>query len=268
MKNKSIKREIVSFSGSCPYQCLHCYTNCYGFKSNGFDSIKDIINYLDSKEFDMVYISGYKENFANPDDGIDLAEQIFNKYNCDILITTRNIFNDDQLKRISKLNKLMKNKHHKLYFCISISAYDSYKKVEPNKIVPSPTKRIAFLKRIYKEHIITILTLRPIFPNEFILTSEVIKIIDKCYGYFDTIIASGYMADNKTLLKLKDFPSNLKYKEYLLNKDLKNNIKIKYFDVSKELKEINEFCYSKNISVFEDSRAAIKFINRKDDKNV
>lgn len=255
------KRQFVSFTGKCPYQCNHCYTFCTGYDS--YDSgknVKEIVKRLKNEEFDIVYISGHKENFVNPDEGIELSEQIFRKYNSDIMITTRNIFSQEQLEKINILNKKMKEKNKDLFFCASIPALQSYKKLEPNSIIPSPVQRIENLKKIYNLGIYTILTLRPLCPDAYIPIEEIIDIIELCKQHTSVVLSSGIVVDDEILRKLVGFPKDFVSQEKPLMPCLKNNISMIYVDVNEELKKIKEKCKECELVFFEHSLPAIEYL--------
>lgn len=256
-------RAFVSFGGKCSFQCLHCYTFSQNFHTENFSSIEDIISNLKrQKTVDIIYVSGYKENFENPNDGLDLVEALFAEFNCHILFTTRNVFNKEQIIRVSNLNKLMKESDKFLFACVSISAYNSYKKIEPNNKIPSPEKRIAFLKQLYKSDIFTFLTLRPIYPTLFIPTKEYLEVLEKSYKFCDAIIASGIRVDDYIKDRLKTFPDN--YMAKLEKWHCFNDMPIEEVNVKNELSEIKTFCEEKNVLIFEASIPAINhFYNNK-----
>lgn len=258
------KRQFVSFTGKCPYQCNHCYTFCTGYDS--YDSgknVKEIVEGLIDKEFDIVYVSGHKENFVNPDEGIELCEKIFEKYNSDIMITTRNIFDQEQLKRINILNRKMKEQNKDLFFCSSISALESYKKLEPNPIMPSPIQRIENMKKVYNLGIYTVLTLRPLCPDIFIPIKESIDIIEMCKQHTSVVLSSGIVIDDEILHKLIGFPEDFVSQEKPLMSCLKNNLTMRYVDVYGELRKIEKKCKECGLPFFEHSLPAIQYLKTK-----
>ncbi len=259
------KREFASFSGKCPFACLHCYTYTKKYESKGKDSICDIVKSLEDKKPDIVYISGHRENFVVPDVGIELGEKLFDTYNCDILMTTRNIFDKKEIERLKELNLKMRSKGKDLFFCISIPALNSYKKLETSPFIPLPEERIDFLKDVYTSGVYTFLTVRPLCPNDFIPISEVLQIIERCKDYVAAVLSSGIIVDEYILKRLEDFPEIFKSQDGKLTECLKNNIPVKYVDVLKELKEIKALCESLKLPFYEHSMEAIQYVksNRK-----
>lgn len=263
------RRQFVSFTGKCPYQCNHCYTFCTGYDS--YDSgknVKDIVEQLRKQEFEVVYISGHKENFVNPDEGIELCEQIFDNFNSDIMITTRNVFSPKQLNKINILNKKMKEKNKDFFFCASIPALQSYKKLEPNPIIPDPIQRIENIKNIYDLGIYTVLTLRPLCPGSYIPIKEIIDIIEMCQYYSSVVLSSGIVVDDEILHKLIGFPKDFNCYEKELMPCLKNNLSMKYVDVGVELRVIKEKCKECGLPFFEHSLPAIEYLKELKNINV
>lgn len=268
MKYTENSRVFASFSGSCPYKCLHCYTFSEDFVSKGKDDINSIISELSTKgKFNIVYISGYRENFIIPSDGLSLMEAIYDNFHCDILVTTRAVFDANNIQRLFALNKRMQSKGNQLYFCVSIPAYESYQLLEPNPIIPPPQERLRFLKQIYVGGINTLLTIRPLCPTEFIPVLESIKLLNEASGYCSAIISSGIVVDNLILSKLKGFPKQFRYETKKLMNCLKNDIDMKYVNVENELEQIEVVCRNLNIPFFKSSLPAINYLANLPSKN-
>ncbi len=262
MKYNEKSRVFASYSGTCLYKCLHCYTYSAEFVNRGKNSIKDIIDDLEKKnKFNIVYISGYKENFINPAKGLSLMEAIYARFQCDILVTTRAVFGTKDIERLFELNSHMCEKGNRLYFCVSIPAYESYQLLEPNSIIPTPQQRIDFLKELYIGGVSTILTIRPLCPNCFIPLSESKKIISEINGYCSAIISSGIVVDDFILDKIHGFPLDFDYEEKKIMSCLDNDINVKYVNVSNELIEIESICTNLGIPFFQNSLPAINYID-------
>jgi len=249
-------RAFASFGGKCPFRCSHCYTFSRNFEEQPKYSIDGIVKSLTEQEnFKIIYISGYKENFINPDDGLDLMEELFSQYKCHILFTTRNVFNEKQIERVGTLNKKMRNIGKELFACVSISALDSYKKLENNKIIPTPIQRMKFLRYIYNEGITTFLTLRPVCPDSFIPTIEYLEILEESYKYCSSVITSGIFVDNDIRKNLKNFPFRGEEEQMRCF----NKMEIEPIDVSSEIDTIKAFCKVKNTPIFNKSIPAINY---------
>lgn len=254
------RRQFVSFGEACAFKCNHCYTFSDGYKIDKFKSIQDIVESIKGKSFDIIYVSGHRENFVDPDDGLSLCEQLFDEYNVDMLITTRNVFNEKQLLRLKDLYGRMKAKDKDLFFCSSIPATDSYKKLEPSSLIPSPVERMDFLKQVFLLGIYTILTIRPLCPDGFIPIKEPLEIIDLCHSFSTVVLSSGVVVDKHILEKLKCFPKFECNGEESLMQCLENNISVKYVDVGFELEAVRNKCEEYEKKLFYNSGPAIEYI--------
>ena len=252
VNGKEYKREFVSFGGPCPFGCKHCYTFIPGYKKDKEKSIELLLRPLNGiQKIDIVYVSGHKENFINPDDGIDLCEQIFSTAQCDILFTTRNCFSNSHIFRLSTLNEKMKQAGHDLFACVSIPALQSYTKIENPSIVPSPDDRMLTLKQLYNAGIFTMLTVRPLFHNRFIPIEEPLEIIDSCSDFSSVVLTSG-LVTNSYISNALNYPADQKMKE---RKEImkclnQQDILVEYCDVSEEILAIKDFCSRKGLPLF------------------
>ncbi len=259
MGNYINKRELVSFDGLCTFNCKHCYT--YELPQNKPRSVRQIVDSLAGKNFDIVYVSQKRENFIVPEEGIELCETLFEKYNCNIIAITRNVFNEKELERLSKLNKKMRKNKKYLFLAVSIPALESYSKTEDCNIIPTPKKRIEFLKKLYDLDIFSILTIRPLYPNKIIPISEALEIINLCENKISCVLSSGLATNEHILNRIGLLENDFNYiegqsSEYLVD----SGSDVNYTDVIKEIKEIKEKCKEKNIPFFEHSMPAINYI--------
>lgn len=243
-----------------PYACLHCYTFIPNYQSASEDSILEIVDHLKGKNPGVIYISGHKENFINPSKGLELCEKLFETYHCDLLVTTRNVFNEKEIERLSCLNFKMNDEGKSLFFCVSIPALDSYKKLESNTAIPTPQQRIKFLSEVYARGIYTFLTIKPLCPNEFIPIDEALEIIDKCKDFSTVVLSSGIVVDKHILERLKNFPSEFKSEKAPLMECLENDISVQYVDVSEELNQIQTLCNQNKLPFFQHSMPAIEYV--------
>lgn len=252
VNGRSYIREFISFGGKCPYKCKHCYTFIPGYKYDAEASIDSLVQLLTTiPHVDIVYVSGHKECFVNPDEGISLCEKIYSTAACDILFTTRNSFSTSHIDRLSKLNEIMRRNGHFLFGCISIPALYSYAKIERPALVPSPEDRINTLKALYDKEIITLLTVRPLFHNCFIPITEPLEIIDRCSPFSSAVISSG-LVKNSYISSVLNYPANqkMKDKKEIMKCLNQQDIIVEYCDVSEELSALERFCSEKAIPLF------------------
>lgn len=260
VKEMISNRELVSFSGKCPLNCKHCFTKEIVKDSEVENEIEDIIGQLSGKVFDVVYVSHYKENFYNPEKGIRLCEEIYKVYQCDICVTTRCTFSGGLLARIKELNDKMRMNGNNLTFCISVPAYESYAKLEDKTLIPTPQQRIDFAGQLKNMGVTSMVTVRPLFPANYIPTDEIHKIIDSCEGKVDAILTGGACVSERILKDLgvekETFTYDKKEKsEYLVGVE-------KEFDavnVESELKDLESYCELKRIRFFRHSMEALNF---------
>ncbi len=255
-------RGFASFGGKCPLACNHCYTFINDFNSPSPKSIEDIVDALSRKNlnYDIIYISGYYENFLDENKGLDLCYSIFEKFRCDILITTRMTFSCAGIESLGSLSKRMRNINRNLYLCSSIPALQSYRKLEPSKKIPSPEERLSFLESIHNHDIFTFLTLRPLFPNKYIPTKEVLEIILKAKHFADIVLTSGVVLHRDILKKLPEFYLENFETDKLMSCLENQEINVQYVTVDSELAQIKNYCYDLRLPYFNESLLAVKFL--------
>lgn len=256
------ERELVSFSGKCPLNCKHCFAKEIVSDDEVENEVEDVLEQLAGKNFDVVYVSHYKENFFNPEKGINLCEEIYEKYQCDICVTTRCIFTAGLLRRIEKLYKVMKETSNKLTFCISVSAYDSYSRIEDEGLIPTPQQRIDFANQLRKIGITRIVTVRPLFPSSYISTDEVHMIIDKCKGKVDAILTGGIYVNDRILADVGMESGTFTYLENVESDYLVGVEKsFKAVNVENELNDLEDYCKMQQIPFFRHSMDALNYFS-------
>jgi DNA repair photolyase len=254
------RRQFASFGGSCVLNCNHCYTFSQGYDTDKPSSVKELVMSLKGKEFDILYISGHRENFIDPNEGLLLCESVFDEFEVDLLITTRNVFSSEQIQRLQSLNKRMKKRRRDLFVCVSIPAVSSYRKLEPSNLIPTPQQRIEFLQQVYKRGIHTILTVRPLCPNSFIPITEPLEIIEKCHSFSTAILSSEIVVNDSILKRLGDFPAYRSKSTEPLMECLQNNLTIDHVDVTEELRLMESKCRTYGKKLFYGSCEAVEYI--------
>lgn len=254
------KRVLVSFDGECPYYCKHCYT--YGLEQRKHSrSIMEIVDSIKGKDFDIIYVSQRRENFIVPDEGIGLCEALFDRYHKDMIAITRNVFDTNQIERLSQLNRKMIQEGKQIFLAVSIPALKSADVTENLAYVPSPEDRIDFLHRLSDAGINTFLMLRPLYPEKIIPIAETLELVNKCKNFISGVVSSGLITNTLILGQLgfneQDFEySNNGKSEYLVGA-IENT---KYIDVKKEMALLRKHCNSIKVPFFEHSMPAINYV--------
>lgn len=253
------KRTLVSFDDICPFQCKHCYTlDIKREKKNRY--LCNIVDDISSEDFDVVYISQRRDNFSEPDLGIELCKRIFEKYKCNIFIITRNVFSEEQISSLCKLRDKMNLINKELFFAVSLFATKSYSISEnPNK-VPSPEKRIQFLKRLSGLGIKTITLIRPVFPDKMVNVNELYEIIDSIKTFNSCVVSSGLAVNDNILWRLGINSRDL---EYVTNNNYLEGAmegELDFLNVSKELLLLKNYCKNNEIPYFEHTMPALNYL--------
>lgn len=251
-------RVFVSFDEPCPYQCKHCYT--YGIERERIRTAEEIVDGISNDEFDIIYVSQKNDNFSNPQKGLSLCRMLFERYNCNLFIITRNVFDDQELKVLENLKLDMQNAGKHIFVAISLNSLYSIDVCENVKKVPTPKERINFMKELSGRGFFPILMLRPIFPDKIIPVKECLEIIDYLYQYISCVVASGLGINcdilNRLGMKEADFTFN-SAQEYLQGAI---DCEIKFIDVDYELDTIRQKCKELHVPMFAHSMPALNYI--------
>ncbi len=257
------KRVLISYDDLCPYQCKHCYTLDID-RLDKSREIEEIVDSIEGAKFDIVYVSQRRENFIKQDQGIELCEKVFERYKCNILIITRNVFTQHYIDRLKELQRRMDKIGKRLFVAVSIFATKSFALSEnPNK-VPSPYERIKFLEKMSQEKIETITLIRPVFPNSIVPIEELYEIVDLCSKFSSCVVSSGLAVNDNILwrlgLKSEDFcyVDNMDYLEGAMEG------KLRFVNVSRELSLLKQHCKKDKVKCFDHTMEAINFYLEKD----
>lgn len=252
------KRAFISFDGYCPMNCRHCYTYELEQRMNTRTDI-ELIEELEQREFDIIYLSQTYENFYEEEKGIDLCKQLYQKYKKDIYIITRSKLSEKSISTLAELNNNMKKNNNQLYFAVSVCANESYGITEDVSRCPSPEERLEKLKQLHEKGVSTILLIRPLFPNQIISVEESKFLIEKSKEYINAVISSGLAVTDRILKKLGMSADKLTFlqngdSDYLAN--LKKE-QVRYLDVEEELMELETYCDKMKIPFFRHSLPAL-----------
>lgn len=257
-------RIIVSFEGRCELNCKHCFAleQENEYMRNDVDAIVDS---LDDKEFDIIYVSHNKENFWHAIDGVELCEKLYARYRKDMCITSRCVLDNEMFNRMVMLNNTMKNQGKRIFWCESVPALESASIIEDLNKVPSPEKRIDFLGRLRANDIYAILSIRPLFPSEVIPNEEIKRLIEMAIGNVDAIITGGLITTEEIEKRLVLNYENWKYLEGNDSAYLVGAIsgKARFVDVRDEIMSLRNCCEVCEIPFFEHSLQAINYLTHR-----
>lgn len=258
------ERELISLDGPCPYSCKHCYT--YELDACAENrTIDQLVESLAGKSFDVVYVSQKRENFVNPDEGIELCRKLFERYGCHIMAITRNVFNPIQKSCFIDLDKEMTSRGKRLFLGVSLIGLQSAPVSENMSFAPSPEERIKFMRDMYDSGIETLALIRPLFPKEIIPFSEIENIVDFLDGGVSCILSGALMVNDWILDRLSIGHHELDFYENGSSEYLKGALSesVEYVDVRDELRSLKSYCMSKNIQFFEHSMPALNYLIEK-----
>lgn len=261
MGGKYKKRVFISFDSICPMKCKHCYTYELDLRKKE-RNVDELVNSLDGKEFDVIYVSKSYENFYNERKGIDLCNALWDKFRKDIFVITRRFLTDQGVEQLADLNERMMKSGNRLYLGISVSAIESSFVVEDQEHCSSTIERLQNLKRAKKYGIKTLLIIRPLLPTNMIPVEEPLELIRRSKDFIDAVISSGLIVTDKIQKNLNCDRKDMKYLEYgdsAYLADLQSE-SVKYVDVRSEIEELRKYCVENGVAFFEHSMTALNAI--------
>ncbi len=203
----------------CPYGCIYCFTKCQNYKQNiSIDKMPiDKLLALTS-DIETIQPACDTEFLLHPDWKNILLN--LSQLDKNISFATKTAVNNEELKILTKVNKILESKQKILNIGISITKIDNYKELEPN--APSPNLRIKSLKKLYEAGINSNIIIRPLFPN--LSYKEIQYIFENTYKYTEGyIIGPLYVNDEvkKYLNSINcDLPLEKKSPEWNDNNEL------------------------------------------------
>jgi len=157
--------------------------------------VEEIVGWLHDRrdQFDIVYISGDTDSFAQPrtDEGLNLIEALLG-LDVDVLFTTRYVFSAAELERLRSITSRYRAQRLFLIGCISISQLH-HPQLEPPPI-KSPDQRIQLLRELQALGVITALTIRPFIPS--IPASEYCEIARLGCEFADVVLGGDLYLDS------------------------------------------------------------------------
>lgn len=254
---------------TCPYNCAFCYVQD-GFIPYAHRANSEIVEFLvrHQSEYDIVYVSGDTDSFAEPRRslGLSLLQSIAENINTDLLFTTRTTFTDADFNILQNIVRILEFKGHELYACISITRFsENVSYLEPRPI-PQPKERIKTLKRLHDIGAVTVLALRPFIP--VVNITDYITILQLSDGYVDITLGEAFYFQSDGKIQERVFPTGI-------SDTVRANLKKKKMDFNKSDAEwtvwddehtehlLQSYCASHNIVFSMRSASAIKEFKQK-----
>lgn len=252
----------------CTYSCAFCYVQSDKWGKYPTAEIDEILDFLREEKkknsYKVIYISGDTDSFAPPRTmkALELLRALL-EFNVDVTITTRYVFNKNELNELVKINGLFRGKGLVLSVSISIPRLLSGDHLEsPN--TPSPRERILFLKRLKESGINTMLALRPFLP--IIPLKEYEKLIFECREFVDAVLGEVWYVDKKgsiekrVLIDKKE--KNIEFKEHSMDFNIKDS-SWKVWENNALIEAINDHCKELGLPFFMRSQPALDLIRDK-----
>ena len=267
MLKKYSRRVITSMGGRCPYQCKHCYAADIVIPEYKID-IKQAIESISDRCFDIIYVSEKTDVFFDVDIGIKYLHHLYDRYHKDILVITRSHLSEVVTTQLVKLNDNMTLNGNTLYIAESICATKSYVVTENKLRCPTPWERMKTIELLHSQGIKTLVFLRPVFPNSIIPITECQEVIENISTSSDAIVASGLIVTpgilNRLNMKLTDLPLLEKGDSAYLD-DISQS-EIHYVNVEEELLQLEKRCDECGVPFFRHSIWALNYIKARRDE--
>lgn len=194
----------------CPYNCAFCYVQD-DFGSYAKLEISEIVNFLivNRSKYDIIYVSGDTDSFAPPrtQRGIELLNIISQSVECDLLFTTRSVFSDDVLVKLSEIAIRQRKANKLLIAGTSITRYSQRLDYLEPPPIPTPDERIQHMKNMKALGAVTMLGLRPFLP--MVDVDEYITILDKIHPSLDIALGECFYFIRNGNIQRRVFPQGI-----------------------------------------------------------
>jgi DNA repair photolyase len=194
----------------CPYRCAFCYVQD-DFSSYESLNIDNIIKYLKSNidNYNIIYVSGDTDSFAPPRTklGLKLLSNIVDVVKCDLLFTSRYVFNNSEYEQLARIITKQNSKGFKFYAGVSITRYSEKNAYLEPFPIPKPDDRISHIKKMKSLGAITMLGLRPFLP--VVEVNEYLTILDEAYPSLDIALGESFYFIRNGNVQKRVFPNGI-----------------------------------------------------------
>lgn len=172
--------------GVCKFKCAYCFAAEPSYVPNSSTLSTDIIQVLKERinDYDVLMLSCDTELFQNPHMALKTLEDLV-PLGKDITFSTKMILGSSVLNRLSEIQAQLERLNKILSISVSIPMIDKSEEIEVG--VPSPVRRMAFLKTLKDFGFYPYVGIRPILPPSLVSDEEIGRIvegsIENSYGY-------------------------------------------------------------------------------------
>ncbi|MBF8185320.1 hypothetical protein ITP53_06130 [Nonomuraea sp. K274] len=196
---------VVSLGGSkCEINCAHCYIFAPGFQyfpSRGPEEIVDRLAEF-GDELTTVYLSGDIEPFLEPAKAIEFLSLAADRLDVDLLFTTRLLIDTEWYAPLRDVADRQFAKRRLVVGCVSIPAWQGFRRFERSRRVATPQERVDQLGRFATElRIPTMLAARPTFPAELVPLSEYRRLLEAAAQHSTVILGEALFLDTDGVIE-------------------------------------------------------------------
>lgn len=211
-ENVTTTRSVLSAvgpngEGKCKFGCRYCFAAEAEYIPNSSVRSPETIQILRERksDYEVVMLSCDTELFQNPKLALDTLKEV-SSLGKDVTFSTKMILGPRLLDEICKVQESLVRHGNILSVSISIPMFDKSKEIEIG--VPSPERRISFLKTLKDLGLGPFVGVRPLLPPNLVTNEEIGRIVDKTiensYGYI--IGPYWFKTDKFSLLDDKSLP--------------------------------------------------------------
>jgi|GEM_PF-1172348 len=175
-----------SGEGVCKFKCKYCFAAEPSYNPNSSTLSTDTIQVLRERvnDYDVLMLSCDTELFQNPHVALNTLNELVT-LGKDITFSTKMILGPVILSRLSEIQKQLVNQGKILSISVSIPMIDKSKEIEIG--VPSPTRRMDFLRTLKESGFYPYVGIRPVLPPSLVTNEEIGRIVEgtaeNSFGY-------------------------------------------------------------------------------------
>lgn len=172
--------------GACKFKCQYCFAAEPSYTPNSSTLSPDTIQVLRQRvdEYEVLMLSCDTELFQNPHIALNTLKELV-PLRKDITFSTKMILGRAVLGRLSEIQEQLVSQGKILSISVSIPMIDKSQEVEIG--VPSPARRMNFLRTLKESGFYPYIGIRPILPPSLVTNEEIERIVEESvensFGY-------------------------------------------------------------------------------------